>query len=551
MITSVSAEENKRTSLTDMYKRNRILQTWNKLAFCATLTFYFSFFLCCCTSKRHICTELDRIESLIMDNPTYASSVLDSLYTAEHSLFTEPEYQARFILLNEYAKYRNGIDEANDSLISISEAYYMQHGSDHERMLCLFLHGAILLYNQNFGPCMQCLSHAADIASRSNNYFMLGQINTNLSLLCSDIYNADAVLYASRALEAYKKHGDLSYIMDGHVNLAIAYYNNRDYNNCEKSLESSFLKAKELNDELSISKCLRYKMYLHVDRQEWKDAISSFVELKGLNNYFLGIEDYSYIAIAHAGMHQRDSSEYYLRNAFKKKYDIVDNELLYLKSAQKVYEKLSDYTLSTDYAQKYQIKRDSIYWARLKNSVMREQYVIVQQKLNSSESTILNLSYIVVLLGLTIVPIILWGYINRLRRKRERERVLYFEKMERLRNEAYKNSARLLKQSSIAYEFKQNCIYHKVTTDKQWQELNSLFAENLSEFENRLNKDERLSEFEWKIAQLIKLDFTTDEIAFLTNRAASSVSSSCNRLSKQRIDENAGAREWREYITNL
>ncbi|MCQ2211922.1 MAG: hypothetical protein MJZ34_16700, partial [Paludibacteraceae bacterium] len=414
-----------------------------------------------------------------------------------------------------------------------------------------FLHGTMLLDKQIFGPCMQSLSHAADLAEKLGDNFMLGQIYTNLHLLCSDVYNADATEYARKALEAYRKHGNPLYVMDGEVNLAIAHYNNREYAASELLLDSALVRANALGDDFVALKCIRYKMYIQVGRQEWSHAISSYQTLKNTYGKRVCMEDYAHIAIAYAALQQRDSAEFYLNRARKDNYKVVNNELLYLNSAHRVYKFLKVYEQFAEYGQIYQIKRDSIYWTRLKNSVMREQYVTVQQKLNDSESMVDVLLWVVGSLLLCLVPLVSILYVLNIKRKAEREALRHLEEEKKLRNENYEKSVLILKQSNVVSDLRRYILNLELVPQSKWNELDLLFAETLPDFEVRLKQDGAVSESVWRISQLVKLDFTIDEIALLMNKAASSISSICNRTAKKSLGENSGAKEWREYVSNL
>ncbi len=498
--------------------------------------------------RGHVSQELDRAEALIKEDPAYAQTVLDSLHTAEESLFDEPKYQARYILLNEYAKYRNGIDEKNDSLISIAVEYYKQNDRDKELMLCLFLHGTMLLDKQIFGPCMQSLSQAADLADKLRDNFMLGQIYTNLHLLCSDVYNADATEYARKALEAYKKDGKPLYVMDGEVNLAISHYNIREYAASELLLDSALVRANALGDDFVAWKCIRYKMYIQVGRQEWSHAISSFQELKNIYKKRTCVEDYAHIAIAYAAMQQRDSAEYYLNWARKDNYKFVNNELLYLNSAQKVYELLGDYQHSVEFAQRYQIKRDSIYWTRLSNSVMREQRDFVQEKLTETEQTNDYLLFSIFGLAVLLAFVTLSLSYIRMRGLREQEKRIAAETELELKNQCIQNSIRGIKKSAIVEEFN-NCLTNDHRpTQGEWNQLSDLFSEMLPNFEKRLRDAVDLREEEWNMCMLQKLDFKAKEIELLTGINPSVTS---NRLAKKGINENFGATEWRQFLKEI
>jgi len=343
--------------------------------------FCLSFLLSCCADRGNVSAELDRAEALIKEDPAYAQTVLDSLHSAEESPFDEPKYQARYILLNEYAKYRNGIDEKNDSMICIAEDYYIQHGTDHERMLCLFLHGRVLFSSQEYGFAMLKYANSAEYAKSVNDHLMLGQIYTNQYLLCADAFGANAIELAQAAAEEYTMSGDSIYIMDSETNLGIAYFYNRQYEESEVCLQSAFQSACLQNDTFAMKKCVRFLAYLNNEKGDATTADSLFHELFCTYHDVRFLKDYAILSEVHAQQNHCDSALHYLSMARAEHFSLVENRMQYLKSATRVFTKMSNYESALRCCQEYQCVSDSVFWGHLSNSVMKEQSDFIQDKL--------------------------------------------------------------------------------------------------------------------------------------------------------------------------
>lgn len=499
--------------------------------------------LCCCADRGNVSRELDRVEALIKDNPAYALDVLDSLSQSEVDVLTVPKYQARYILLSEYAKYRNGIDEKNDSLISIAEEYYMQHGTDHERMLCLFLHGRALFSSQEYGSAMLKYAYAAEYAKTCSDHFMLGQIYTNQYLLCADVFGTNAIELAQEAQKEYSMAGDSIYIMDSKTNLGIAYYRNRQYEESECVLESALHAAYQLKDTFAIKKCVRFLAYLNNEKGEAVVADSLFQVLFNSYHERCFLKDYAILSEVHAQQCHYDSALYYLKKAADlDRNSMVENRIQYLKSSTRVYADMSDYKIALRYCIGYQSIRDSIYCKQLNNSVMKEQSDFIQDKLAQTEQKNNFQLLLICCLSLLLVVAILFLRNSRMKR-------CYFEKELDLRNQNIKNSIRGMKLSAIVFRFREYSERNQRPSLDDWKKLNSLYHEMLPFFEDVLrDKVGSLREVEWEMCMLQKLDFKAKEIDNLIGNSSSLLS---NRLALKHLPKGSGAAEWRNFVMGI
>lgn len=506
-----------------------------------------SLVLCCCSNHENERKELDRVESLIKEDPAYAQIVLDSLYKAEESLFAEPDFQARYILLNEYAKYRNGIDEKNDSLICIAEDYYMQHGTEHEKMLVLFLRGRFLFSSNKYGSAMLKYAHAAEYAKACSDHFMLGQIYTSQYLLCSNAFGANAVEFAKMAAEEYALTGDEIYIMDSETNLGISYYKARRFEDCELHLSSALKTAIERKDTFAIKKCVRFLAYHNNEKGNYVLADSLFDVLFHSYRDHWFLEDYSILSEVYVQQQQYDSAMYYLLKAQKDKYPLVETRMQYLRSATRVYTQMKDNAKALRYSQEYLFVCDSVYWDHLYNSVMKEQRDFIQDKLTRSEQKNYYMFLFICCLSLVLSVISLLFYSIRIKRKREKEYRQYIEKELELKEQNARNSLNGIKTSVVVDRIKDRLKSNKELSAKEWKDLNGLFDDMLPNFCYQLKVFD-LREEEWKMCMLQKLDFKAKDIDFLVN-IPSSVTS--NRLAKKCIGPNAGAIQWKEFLKKL
>ncbi|MDO4497383.1 MAG: hypothetical protein Q4B58_06110 [Bacteroidales bacterium] len=485
---------------------------------------------------------------MIKEDPSKALTQLDSLYEAESHSGSD-DFMARYVLLRTYACYRQGIDAPNDSLLCVAEEFLAVHGTDHERMLCYFLHGQNLVMNRDFGTTWQLLALAAEYGEACQDHFMLGQIYTFMFTVCTQTYDSDMKGYARRALDEYTLSADPIYVLDGEVNLGVSLYSNREYDASEACLKSALSKAEQQQDTFAIVKCIRTLAYIDTETDRLAEAQNMFQLLFETYHAQHLYSDYAVLAYLCAQLQDFDTAQYYLALFNTAKFPFVNGRIRYLRSASKVYALMNDYERAYQYCNAHQMLQDSVYWNLLSNSVMKEQRDYIDEKLVKKEKEVIYLCIFV--LGLLFVAVIalLAASLNRNKRVREEEQRRHAEEKLKLQQENAKNVLRMMKQSSVVAELRENLTKRKKASVSEWKALNDLFCENLPSFEGLLReKCDSLREEEWEMCMLEKLEFAVKEIDALVG-INSSVTS--HRLAKKYLSEDAGATEWRAFIKKL
>lgn len=92
---------------------------------------------------------------------------------------------------------------------------------------------------------------------------------------------------------------------------------------------------------------------------------------------------------------------------------------------------------------------------------------------------------------------------------------------------------------------------HKKPSNKDWIELEKLLNRECNKFIDKLNSLYRLSEIEYHVSMLIKLNFEPSKIAELVCCSQSNVSTIRRRLYTKVFEKKAGTKEWDEFIQSL
>ncbi len=180
-----------------------ILHRWHSLVWLPALV------LClllsaCRSGNREVAASLDRIEQVVGQHPDSALAELvrlDSLLDAGAVRIEGDRQMARYALLKTQTHDKNYIDDTSDSLILRAVRYYDEHGSDRERMLAHFYHGAILRNAKDYGAAFFAYRQAEQLAMELDDAHYLSLIYGNLSALSYETYSNDVFSYGRKSLK--------------------------------------------------------------------------------------------------------------------------------------------------------------------------------------------------------------------------------------------------------------------------------------------------------------------------------------------------------------
>lgn len=500
-------------------------------------------FFSSCSEKGIIEGMLDNAEGLITKDNEAARHILDSIPI--DCLDTEA-LMARFILLDTYSKYRRAEEGCNDSLIAIASNYYSKHGDAADRGLSYFLHGCILGKAKKHGDACLLLQQAA-ILIDPNNHYLLGQAYTQLFLLCMETRDVDILRYADLALYHYEQMNDSLYILDAKVNRGIALvHRDRNQESFEQLIDAR-RDAIQLNDTLELIKCGRFLAEVEVVLNMFDSAKVHMVQAGNELGWNYSTCDYDILAMIYAHCGDKDKAFCCLDSA-ENRMRLPHETRSHYFTKSKIYHWLHDDSNAyVAYKQYHQIY-DSISYSMLKHSVLVEQRDFVKGQLDQSENRVSLLSYLIASLSLLFVVTISAFYVYK---KQKTKIITQLKEVSRLKDQNKQQLIYCIKQTKPVLHMKESIEGTFKLRDKDWQDLHAVFNDMIPDFEIRLKEHSLLSETEWRICQLQKLDFSTNEISVLVNRAPNTISSASARLYKKIHQTDGSAKEWLIFLHSL
>lgn len=170
---------------------------------------------------------LAKADSMMEEHPDSSLLILADYHLSPG---TSAADSADYALLLTHARYKNFIDETDDSLISLATKYFLAHGDEEKASRALFLQGMIQLNAQRLGEAAVSFSKGLDAASEGKCYMWEGQCARGLLMLYGLLHDGSSqVEYAKQALEAFSKTEDEGWKSYSKLELARSYNNNYKY----------------------------------------------------------------------------------------------------------------------------------------------------------------------------------------------------------------------------------------------------------------------------------------------------------------------------------
>lgn len=187
-------------------------------------------------------------------HPDSALRALESLDVSDGPSGTKALYK----LLITQARYKNFINEDNDSLIREAADYFLSEGDAKNGGMSLFLMGMIQCNMEKFGEAAICFEKGLELSRQHDLYGIEGQCARGLYKLYVKLYDgAQQIKYAKTSYEAFLKDGDAEWANYARLDLATAYHNSGQYDRA--ILESAQLSdiAKSVGDTVLLAESIR------------------------------------------------------------------------------------------------------------------------------------------------------------------------------------------------------------------------------------------------------------------------------------------------------
>ena len=511
-----------------------------------------------CADEKHVTEELSRAKGMMEACPAGALHTIDSLYQAERQMFDHHTgLNAKRIILNTHCKYKLGRVVENDSLLGSIEDYVMKHGSDHDKMMVLFLRGSTYLFAENYDESYPLLLSALEFGKKTNDQFMLGQICTNMFRVCSSIESPDRIPYAEMALKHYQEYGDPGYILDSKVNLGIAQLFSGQTEKCYQTLKETLKESLDTKDTIPLVKSYFYLARAEIEYGLLDSAVVHLLKPKELVGWPDLCRNMDLLAETEADLGHKEKAYEYLEKA--EKMAIVDINIEYHYEVKaKVNHIFGNDTEAFKALSKFHHISDSIKSVRIKNSVPKIERDNEKEKLERSEYLRTLLIIGICAFVFVVLAIAIFFRLRRTIQRQFKENILLKSSNDKLskENQAEKDQFKqktvyLLRQSQTVSLFKDAIKGKYKVQEEDWQKLSQSLQEAFPEFMDKLIKEECLTEGEMRICMLQKLNFQANEIGNILNLASNTISSTSARLYKKIKAEKGGAKEWQNYINSL
>lgn len=192
---------------------------------CKYILSAFPVLLLAVVSCSHISRELDDIDHMLVHQPDSALVAIERIDTNK---LVSTKMKARYSLLHTMAIDRNGADTTDYRLLADAVKYYSHKRVSEDKVRLLFYQGRLYYNNQDYSSAIQSFFAALKASEAISNDWLKGMICCYISLTYAIDHNVkDQLDYQKKARDFFVQHGDETYINNANYHLAIAYHNNR------------------------------------------------------------------------------------------------------------------------------------------------------------------------------------------------------------------------------------------------------------------------------------------------------------------------------------
>lgn len=318
--------------------------------------------------KKEVDSAMDRAELLMEEAPDSALKIMEQIKPVALS----SSRNARYALLLTQARYKNYIDETDDSLINIAVRYY-KHGDDiGKRMQSHFLKARILEQAGNYSHSIVSALDAEQAAIILNDPLWLGRVYELIADIYSDTYNAPLELENRRkATEFYKKSGNKILLYWNLIDLANAMMNQHDVKFYIESLDllDSLQRVNDstIQDSTLRNSIISSSLYPLFSIGEYDELKRRFFDIAKISDTSVSAEDYNLLSRAYIFLDDPDSARVYLDKAAEcgdvKELSLRMNKFLTYRLENSLEHALDEFT----WISKYQ---DSVVEEQLKQSIV-------------------------------------------------------------------------------------------------------------------------------------------------------------------------------------
>ena len=344
-------------------------------------------------------------DELMEERPDSALSILET-YTGA---WDADDYDgALHGLLLTQARYKNFIDETDDSLISASADYFIKHDDKALASRALFHAGMIQMNSNRLGDAAVSFTKGLDLARDSKSYMWEGRCAQGLFMIyCKLMNTSEQIRYAEEAYGAYSKGGFDSWADYARLDLARAYNNNGQYEKSIGITKDIEVSAREKKDILVLSETLQLRGVSTYVLGRYKESLESYSMVYDIKPSILTDNDKHIIEIL---QHELDWSS--CQDSVRQFKGVLEvgNEPVH---AFIVLAREGKYKEAYESLERYKNTQDSVLSMIIKNNVSESVNQYERMRSSLKEAQVKNermLYWVVILVIVAVLIIVFWRY---------------------------------------------------------------------------------------------------------------------------------------------
>ncbi len=258
-----------------------------------------------CGCNRKVDSRLALAESIMDEHPDSALMVLNEYTFVPNSSSSD---SALYGMLLTHARYKNFIDETNDSLISVSARYFLENKDYKRASKSLFLKGMIQRRAGKYGEAAISFLKGMETAQDNQLYLWEGQCAYGLYLLYGDLHDGSSqIKYANHAYKAFEKSMDKGWIQYSKLMQARAYNNNCQYDMALSILENLISDITIEKDVDIMSQIYQLRGLSLFALGKYQESIDSYIKAYNISPTVLTANDFYNLKIGFAEISQNSS----------------------------------------------------------------------------------------------------------------------------------------------------------------------------------------------------------------------------------------------------
>ena len=221
--------------------------------------------------------SLVRADSIMDSDPDSALSTLQAIDT---TTISTPADRALYDLLLTQARVKTDRPASLD-LISRAADYYRDHPGPRQRMLSLYYLGQLQREAGLYDEAIRNQLESERLATEQENWFYLGLIDREISIVYHNVYSMDiALMYSQKAVNAFRKSGNEEYWNYERCNLANSYISTGEIPKAVNLLDSARSLATTMGDTVTMTEALFYMAFAKFNISDWQGGIDYLKEVE-------------------------------------------------------------------------------------------------------------------------------------------------------------------------------------------------------------------------------------------------------------------------------